>query len=162
MSAPVTTPLGPRPVASLSFVSPPVDDPDGALRLMARTAVELGYALPSLPDALLDRERMYPTGLPTPLPCAIPHADARHILAPGIGLLVPRVPLDFGEMGSKDRRVAARLVVLLLVDDPQQHVGLLSTLVRRLQDPELEGRLLADLVDGADLAARFTRELEGQ
>ncbi len=144
-----------EPVASLSFVRPPVGDVDEALRLLAGAAVEQGYAHDTLPDALADREQKFPTGLPTPLPCAIPHADAKHVRRPGIGLLAAADPLRFGEMGTPDRHVDARLVVLLLVDDPSQQVALLGRVVKALQRPDLEEVLFAGLETPDDLATRF-------
>jgi len=158
----VTDTVDARPVASLTFVRPPVGDAEEALLLLTRAAVEQGYALSTLPDAVVDRERQHPTGLPTPLPCAIPHADASHVQRPGIGLLLADQPLAFGEMGSRDRTVAARLVVLLLVDDPASQVGLLGGLVRTLQRADLEEFLTADLAGPDDLAARLTAALDDQ
>jgi galactitol PTS system EIIA component len=104
-------------VPSLCFVRPDLEDGrDGALRLLATAAVEQGYARESFVDAVVEREASFPTGLPLPLPVAIPHADASHILKPGLAALVPATPLRFGEMGSRTRTVEAGFVLMLLVN----------------------------------------------
>lgn len=147
--------------ASLCFLRPEgVTDAASAIRLLAEAAVEQGYAEPSFVAAVLDREDRYPTGLPLPLPTAIPHADAVHVRRRALAALVPRQPLAFAEMGGSGRTVEARLVLMLLVDDPTRQVPLLGRLLKVLQAPDLEERLLHDLHGPADLADRFSALLE--
>ena len=147
---------------SLCLVRPDgVDDAASALRLLAAAAVEQGYAEPSFTDALLAREQQYPTGLPLPLPTAIPHADAVHVRRRALAALVPTQPLQFGEMGGSGRTVEVRLVLMLLVDDPAQQVPLLGRVLKVLQRPDLEQRLLDDLSEPETLAGRFAGLLAG-
>ncbi len=142
-------------VAELSLVRPPVADAQTLLRLVAERAAAAGYATPTFAQALLDREASYPTGLPTPVPVAIPHADCAHVLRPGLAavLLDPAVP--FGEMGSTDRAVDVRLVVVLLVTDPAAQTGLLASLITALRRPDLAD-VLAGVDDPQALAAALT------
>jgi PTS system galactitol-specific IIA component len=126
-----------------------------AQRLLAGAAVEQGYARASFVDAVLEREVSFPTGLPLPVPVAIPHADARHILRPGMAALVPQAPLTFGEMGGKVRTVEAQFVLMLLVDQPSEQVVLLGRLIAALRRPDLGEVLLDGLEDAAELVRRF-------
>lgn len=149
-------------VPSLCFVRPEHEAGSaGALRLLATAAVEQGYAHESFVDAVLEREATFPTGLPLPVPVAIPHADARHIVKPGLAALVPQAPLRFGEMGSKTRTVDARFVLMLLVDDPGQQVTLLGRLIAALRRPDLGEVLLDGVEEPAELVRRFDALLEG-
>ena len=149
-------------VPSLCFVRPEHEPgSEGALRLLATAAVEQGYARESFVDAVVEREATFPTGLPLPLPVAIPHADARHILKPGMAALVPEAPLSFGEMGSKVRTVDAQFVLMLLVDDPSQQVALLGRLIAALRRPDLGEVLLAGVEDPDELVRRFDALLAG-
>ena len=59
-------------------------DRDQVLTALAQRVVESGHAVASLPAAVLAREQAYPTGLPMPVPAAIPHTDADHVLHPGV------------------------------------------------------------------------------
>lgn len=130
-------------------------DAASALRLLGELAVARGYAHPSYVDAVLAREVEFPTGLPLPVPVAIPHADARHVARPALAALVPPAPLRFGEMGGAQRTVDVELVLMLLVDDPAHQVGLLGRLIGVLRRPELRELLLVDLHSGEELSARF-------
>lgn len=133
------------------------DAPDAttAIRLLAERAVAHGFAHESYVDAVLAREQEHPTGLPLPVPAAIPHVGAEHVAAPALAALVPRSPILFGEMGSRHRTVRARLVLMLFVDDPQAQVPLLGRLIAVLRSPDLEESLLAGLAGPEDLATRF-------
>jgi galactitol PTS system EIIA component len=143
-------------VPSLCFVRPDLEDGrDGALRLLATAAVEQGYARESFVDAVVEREASFPTGLPLPLPVAIPHADASHILKPGLAALVPATPLRFGEMGSRTRTVEAGFVLMLLVNEPGEQVALLGRLIAALRRPDLGEVLLDGVTEPAELRRRF-------
>lgn len=149
-------------VPSLCFVRPGLEPgSEAALRLLATAAVEQGYARESFVDAVVEREATFPTGLPLPVPVAIPHADARHIHKPGMAALVPQAPVRFGEMGSKVRTVDAQFVLMLLVDDPSQQVALLGRLIAALRRPDLDEVLLAGVEDPEELVRRFDALLQG-
>lgn len=142
-------------VPELCVVGQEVGAADDALRLLAERAVAHGYARDSYPEAVLAREQDYPTGLPLPVPAAIPHVGAEHVLRPALGALVPTTPVTFGEMGSRDRTVGARLVLMLFVTDPQAQVPLLGRVITALRAPDLDEVLLHDLAGPEDLAERF-------
>lgn len=149
----------PALVPELCFVGVDVADGAEALRLLASAAVEHGFAAESFIDAVVLRERSYPTGLPLPTPVAIPHADAEHVLRPAMAGLVPTHPLTFGELGGQDRTVEAELVLMLLVTDPEAQVNLLGRLITVLRAPDLGTTLLGELHDPDDLSGRFARLL---
>ncbi len=110
-------------------------DRDQVLTALAQRVVESGHALPSLAAAVLAREQAYPTGLPMPVPAAIPHTDAQHVLHPGLAVASLAEPVEFGLMGgSPNESLAVRLVVLLCVTDPAVQVGGLQQVLARLGD----------------------------
>jgi galactitol PTS system EIIA component len=144
-----------RVESSLCVTEADVTDGEEALRRLAGLAVEQGFAAASFTDALVERERAFPTGLPLPMPVAIPHADAVHVRRPALAALAPRRPLAFGEMGSRDRTLEVRLVLMLLVDNPSEQVGLLARLITALRRPGLEDVLLTALKSPEQLAERL-------
>lgn len=86
-----------------------------------------GYVKDSFQEALLARERKYPTGLNTPgVPLAMPHAEAEHVVKPAI--LVARLSeaVVFKEMGNSGKDVMAKFVFMLAVSDPSGHLAMLS------------------------------------
>ncbi|MBK8448205.1 MAG: PTS sugar transporter subunit IIA [Micropruina sp.] len=111
-------------------------DRDQVLSTLAGRVVEAGFALPSLPAAVLARENAYPTALPTPVPVAIPHTDPAHVLQPGLAVASLAEPVEFGLMGGSAERLAVRLVVLLCVSDPAGQVGGLQQVLDRLGDAQ--------------------------
>lgn len=145
-----------RVVASLSLMRPRALSAADVLRAVADQALEQGFVRDTFGDALLAREKEFPTGLPTPLPVAIPHTEPEHVLRPALAAVLLDPPVEFGEMGGADRTVAVRLAVVLMVTDPGSQVGLLSRLIMALRQPDLEATLagadtpeaLADAVQG--------------
>jgi PTS system galactitol-specific IIA component len=150
---------GPALMPELCFVGVDVADGEEALRLLASASVEHGFAHKSIIEAVVLREQKFPTGLPLPTPVAIPHADAEHTIRPAMAALVPTHPLTFGELGGQDRKVEVELVLMLMVTDPKEQVGLLGRLIKVLRAPDLGSTLLGDLETPDQLASRFAQLL---
>lgn len=110
---------------------------------LAQDALAAGHVRPSFPAALLERERRYPTGLPTEVPSAIPHTDPEHVLRPGVAVAALAAPVPFGQMGTPGTTVPVRLVVLLCLTDAGAQVGALQALLARLRDTPAVQALLA-------------------
>lgn len=148
-----------RPRADLSFVGLEAADDSAVLAAFAERALAVGAVLPSFATALVDRERAYPTGLPTVIPVAIPHADVEHVLEPGLGIAVLAHPVAFGEMGGAESTVLARVVVLILVTEPHEQVDLLVRLIAVFQ---LDGwfETLAATNSPAELTRAFSTLLD--
>jgi PTS system galactitol-specific IIA component len=145
-----------RVVASLSLVRPPATSADGILRAVAELALQQGFVRDTFADALLAREKEFPTGLPTPFPVAIPHTDTEHVLRPALAAVLLDPPVEFGEMGGADHTVAVRLAIVLMVTDPSSQVGLLSQLITALRRPDLEEALA-----GADTPSALADAVQG-
>ncbi len=93
-----------------------------------------GYVHETYVPAVLEREGTFPTGLPLGnLDVAIPHTDTVHVITAGIAIATLAEPVTFRQMGSPDETVAARIVFLLAMKDPQAQVNLLSNLVEMFQ-----------------------------
>ena len=57
-------------------------DSEEALRIVAQGFVDNGYAKDTYPQAIVERERVFATGLPAPaFDIAIPHCDSEHVMA---------------------------------------------------------------------------------
>lgn len=129
-------------------------DAEDALRRIADLAVGAGHARPSFPDALVERERTYPTGLPTAVAVAIPHADPSHVDEAGFAVATLARPVPFGVMGTADDRVDVDVVIALLVTEAHAQVEVLTTLVELVQRDGWETTLRAARTP-AELAAAF-------
>ena len=157
----MTTPLTAGPSRSgirISAAAVTLDataaDAATAIRRVAAPLVDEGFVTSSYVDAVVTRETVYPTALPTlPEPVAIPHADPDGVIVPSIAFGRLAEPVEFTEMASEDRRLAVRLVFLLALQSKDQ-APVLSGLIRGLQQPGLI-ELLATSRSGDEIAARI-------
>lgn len=136
----------------LMFPSLEVADRDALLDLLGTSVTRLGLAKENYAEALKEREREYPTGLPICGGVAIPHTSADHVTGNTIAAVSLARPVTFSEMGGEeDSEVAVNTVLLLVFADASQHVPLLSRIVGRIQD-EAFIRAIKDAPDPAAMA----------
>lgn len=111
----------------LIFLDYPAKEREKLLAELIAILEEKGYVKESYREALLTRERKYPTGLNTPgVPLAMPHAEAEHVNRPAILVARLKKPVCFKEMGGSGRDVMAKFVFMLAVSDPAGHLAMLS------------------------------------
>lgn len=113
-----------------------VDSCEAAIRALAERMCAEGVVKASYAEAVLARELIYPTGLPTPEPVALPHADVEHCLKPAVGLALLKQPVTFRMMGDPSQTVTTRTVLALSVVDPKAQVQVLTRLIDFCQNPE--------------------------
>lgn len=100
------------------------------LKKLSRKLVEEGYVKESYEQAIIERERVYPTGLPTQgVMVAIPHTDPEHVLKGGILVANLKNPVNFKEMGNGVNDIPAELVFMLAVDQPENQIKVLKKLI---------------------------------
>lgn len=107
------------------------------IRRLAATLEAEGCVKPTFADAVLEREKAFPTGLPTEVGIALPHTDVEHVMRNALSIGVLRQPIAFGQMGGGGKEVEAHLVCLLAISEKEAVVNSLSRLVSALQDGEL-------------------------
>ena len=130
-------------------------DASESIRALGTLLHRGGYVRDTFVQAVLEREKVFPTGLPTAeIQVAIPHADVEHVVRPGIAIGVLEEPVEFGEMGSEDRKVQVKIVFVLAVKQSETLVLLLKNLVGMFQDVDLLHRIVA-AGDAAQIAAIF-------
>lgn len=109
---------------------------DEVVHALAALLEEHGYVKDSYAQAVLDREKEFPTGLPTmDVQVAIPHTDVEHCIKPGIAVGLLAKPVEFTEMATTDRFVQAEIVFLLSITVPEDQVKWLARLVDLFQTP---------------------------
>ena len=139
---------------ALSVVGLAAGNAEQVLRALAAPAVAAGLVEPSFPDAVVARELRYPTGLPTVVPVAIPHAEPEHVRSSGFAVATLAAPVPFGVMGSSSDVIDVDLVVMLLIADAHQHVDVLTRLIAVFQQPDWD-RPLRAANSAAELAGAF-------
>jgi len=104
------------------------------ISLLSDLLFKFGYVTDGFCKAVLEREKIYPTGLPFPIGVAIPHTDAIHVKESAIAVGVLSDSIRFGEMGSQDKEVDVRIVCILAIDKPELIISVLRILIKKFQD----------------------------
>lgn len=123
-----------------------------ALRSMAGILVEREFCRPSFIDAILDRERNHPSGLPMPGPkIAIPHTDAEHVRQSVILFARLKKPVEFRSMGDPEEKLSVRLISMFALKEKQCIGDLLETLITVYQNEQT----LTDILEAPDSDAIY-------
>ncbi len=111
---------------------------DEAILTLSSLLRAAGYVKGSFGQACLEREKVFPTGLPTePFGIAIPHTDCEHVKRGAIAVGVLPEPVQFVEMGCLDESyVDAHAIVVLAIADPEAVTSVLRELAMSFQDAE--------------------------
>jgi len=139
-----------------------------AIRILAENMYAKGYVKETFADAVIRREELYPTGMPTEIPVGMPHTDVEHCLRPGISLGILKNPVAFRTMGEPEKVVAVNLIFLLSVVDPASQVKVLTRLVdffqrtdqlQNLMNCQEPKEALTILEDGLNIRENHSGEL---
>lgn len=91
---------------------------------------EKGYVKNSYQNAVIEREKIFPTGLITEGGgVAIPHTDAEHVEKSTIVFAKLKKPVIFKEMGNNENDVNVEIVFMLAISNPSEQVPTLSKLM---------------------------------
>ena len=121
-----------------------VVDARQAIRALSTLLERCGHVKDSFAEAVLERESVFPTGLPTgKIAVAIPHTDSVHVLSSAMAVGVLAHPVKFREMGDPETALDVDVVMLLAIQDPKAVVPFLQKVCTILQDQDLLAHLKA-------------------
>ncbi len=108
------------------------------IRHLAARLEEEGFVRPSFVEAVLERERTNPTGLPLAgdLHVAIPHADVEHVIVPALAIATLERPVAFRNMANPEEIVWTSVVIVMALNEPHGQIEMLRRLAQLFQDPE--------------------------
>jgi len=95
---------------------------------------EYGYVKKSFLSACIEREKKFPTGLPTKIGVAIPHTDAKHVITPAICVLRLGKPVLFQDMGDLDHSVKVHFVFNMALKDNNDQLPMLRSIISIVQN----------------------------
>ncbi|WP_311481792.1 PTS sugar transporter subunit IIA [uncultured Anaerococcus sp.] len=112
-------------------------------RNISNILFEKGYVEETFHDAIVEREKKYPTGLEMPkITVAIPHTDVQHIRKPFIFInKMKEKNIEFIQMGTDDLIVHPEFIVVLGIKEPKNQVGLLSSLMNLFDNEEFVDKI---------------------
>lgn len=115
-----------------------------ALTFLADQLTNNGYAKSPFKAAVLERESVFPTGLPTGnINVAIPHADWQNVAHSGIAMTTLTNPIEFSNMADPDDKLQISMIFMLAIDEPHGEVKLLKELMKIVQDQKHLAQLLS-------------------
>ncbi len=124
------------------------DSKEELLRQLGGVLEEKGYVKDTYTDAIMEREKVFPTGLPTAgVAVAIPHTDSIHVNEKSICVAILEKPVTFTVMATDDEFVDVGLVFALAIKEPSDQIDMLQNLIALCQDEEV----LLKIASGKDL-----------
>lgn len=110
------------------------------LEKVADNLYQLGYVKESYKNAVIEREKIFATGLPTLMGgVAIPHTDIQHVEKPAISIARLEKPVKFIIMGDDSATVDVDLIFMLAMKEEHAQLELLQSLMGILQDEKALG-----------------------
>lgn len=114
-----------------------------ALSKIAVNLEELGFVKNSYKQALIEREKTFPTGLQgSKIGIAIPHTDARHVNKQSISVAVLHQPVEFTHMGSENQKVSVKIIFMLAIEKPDSQLEMLQKLIGLIQKEEMLQKII--------------------
>lgn len=100
------------------------------IQLMGAEFEKVGIVKPTYVDAVIAREKVFPTGLAADgHNIAIPHTDPEHVLRPAMGVVVTKEPIEVSMMGSPDIKLQSKIFFPLAMEHPKKQLDLLRQLM---------------------------------
>ncbi|MEH2959400.1 PTS sugar transporter subunit IIA [Candidatus Merdisoma sp. JLR.KK006] len=127
----------------LIFASMNAETKEEIISLLADKLLGMGKVKDTYKDAVLEREKSYPTGLSLGKYCiAMPHTFAEHVIEPAIAVAKLEKPVTFLEMASTDSRLSVSLILMMAISNPQEQLVLLRKILRLFSEKEVIDTLM--------------------
>ena len=107
-----------------------------AIRIAAHALYEAGCVTEDFAQACIDREKIYPTGIPSVVPIAIPHSEAENVLKKAVCILRLKEPVYFCSMENRENELPVEYVFNLAVEAGKDQIKMLQAVVRMARDHE--------------------------
>lgn len=127
---------------------------DEVISYLSQYLLEKGYVNESYCRATLEREELYPTGLPTkPIGIAVPHSNPENVIKQAIVVAITDQLIEFVEMGSSDSKTNVGIVFLLALKGENRHLNYLKNIVNYFKQENNVAKFYA--VNSAELARKI-------
>lgn len=94
-----------------------------------------GFVKENYSQALKEREKEFPTGLPLEIGVAIPHTSSNYVNKDTFAISVFKNPIIFQEMGGDpDSIIKVKIAISIVMTDGDKHLEALQKLISSIQD----------------------------
>lgn len=122
----------------VAFFNQSCSSQEEALKKLADEFFKKGLVKDTFFQAVVDREKDYPTGLSiNGIGVAIPHTDSIYIIKPQIGFMSLKEPVIFKDMGDDQHEIEVNTIFMLGVLKSEHQILMLQKLVELFQDEAL-------------------------
>lgn len=134
-----------------------------AISLCAKKLYQEGFVTDKFESNCIEREKIYPTGLPTVVPVAMPHSEAAGVIKNAICVLILDGPVDFHRIDEEEQIIPAKMVFNLAITDPSGHMYVLRNLMALFGDTDKMNDLYkTDLKDIPEKLATYINHGEDE
>lgn len=106
------------------------ENAEDAIRQIGAPLLEHGYVRDTFIDAVIQREKEYPTGLQLrTMGVAMPHTFGVHVITPAVCVAKLAHPVEFRHMGEGDLKVSAEILFMMAISDPKKQLETLSNIM---------------------------------
>ncbi len=120
-----------------------VNDQFDAIALAAKPLLEQGCITEDFVEAAVERERTFPTGLPTTIGVALPHTEAKYVLKESISIVTLKNTIVFAGMGNPKESIPVQIVFLLAINNPEKQLKILQTIITIIQNEKMLKKIKA-------------------
>lgn len=128
----------------IAFFNQSCNNKEDALKKLADEFLLKGLVKDTFFQAVIDREKDYPTGLNiNGVGVAIPHTDGIHIIKPQIGFMTLKEPVIFKDMVDDQHEIEISTIFMLGLLKSEEQIQMLQKLVDLFQDEALLKKVIA-------------------
>ena len=125
------------------FIGLEFEKKEDVLTFLTEELTKQGYVQAAFKEAVLDREKIYPTGLPSlGAKIAIPHANHDLVNKTTIAMAVLNKPVTFFSMEDVTTPLDIEIVIMLAISEPHGQIEMLQRVVSIIQDEELTRQIV--------------------
>lgn len=112
------------------------NDYEEAIRCAGNHLHTQGYVKDDFVNECIKRELLYPTGLPTAMPIAIPHCSSKFVEKESMCVLRLKNTVDFQRIDDAEQSVSTSLIFNLALKNDEEHVVFLQKFISALGSEE--------------------------
>lgn len=109
---------------------------------LSKQLLNEGYVKNGYYEALISREKIFPTGIESKINLAIPHADPENVNQNTFAIVTLAEPIKFASMVEPEKLLDVKLVILLVLDEGKNQIAFLKKIPGLAGDNEILSEVL--------------------